>query len=404
MFTQFHHRFYGIKKFAGKLLTFFIGDLEWDTKPWKYRAKNTRKENVMKKQIFSMLFLFCGLINMVSAGEPFGVFANLNTNSIQFIDPVTQTVSGSLLKGSIGTYEGGLLDVVITPDGKTAIVSNFGDSRVFFIDISGGFEEAPTLSGKVGIGFFAEDMVLSPNGQYLLVTDGSFASTLAVVDVPNRKLIKIYNLGMRMAQAIAITPDGANVLLADYWGGFIHRYTFSADGVLTHAQSRNVLPAWPANITISPDGKTAIAVDGFRSSTPVFALSASGEMAFKGFVPVGDKGGQSCVFSSDGSKAYYLTNSAVYGCRLNVFNITGPGEVVSSGVNIPVRPRRGAGHLFGVDTMAIDPSGNYLYITNPTTFWAVAGISVVDLAANSQVNFIHANGIPTGIAFTTISD
>lgn len=357
----------------------------------------------MKKQILSMFFFIFGFVCLLSASEPFGVVANFNTNSIQFIDPVTQTVSDSLLKGAIGTYAGGLLDVVITPDGKTAIVSNFGDSQVFFIDISGGFTAVPTLSGKVTIGFWAEDMVISPNGKYLLVTDGGFSATIAVVDLTARKLIKIKNLGARSAQAVEITPDGKNVLAADYWAGKLHRYTFSEEGVLTHAQSVNILPCWPTNVTVSPDGKTAIVVCGHRCSAPIFTIDPSGELALKSFVPLGDKGGQSCVFSRDGTKAYYLTNSAVYGAMINVLEVNGPGAV-NLIKTIPVRPRRSSGHIYGVDTIAIDPSGNYLYITNPTNSGAVARISIIDLTAEAQVNFIDTNGIPVGIAFTPIPE
>jgi len=53
--------------------------------------------------------------------------------------------------------------------------------------------------------------------------------------------------------------------------------------------------------------------------------------------------------------------------------------------------------------MAIDPSGNYLYVTNPTLSGGVVEVTVIDLTTNTEVNQIHANGIPTGIAFATIT-
>ena len=85
-----------------------------------------------------------------------------------------------------------------------------------------------------------------------------------------------------------------------------------------------------------------------------------------------------------------------------VLNVTGPGQVTPSGTVIQVTPTRGTGQFFGVDTIALDPSGNYLYVTNPTSFGVIAGFSVLDLTTNSEVGLFPATGIPTGIAFTTV--
>ena len=148
----------------------------------------------MKRLMVLMMFLMFGLVGAVSANDGFGVFANSNTNNIQFIDGSNTT--GPWLAGQLGSYGGGLFDVVITPDGKTAIVSNFGDSKIFFIDISGGFNAAPVLLTPKGvrIGFFAEDMAITPDGKYVLVTDGGFSARVAVVDIAGRYLLKSNNL------------------------------------------------------------------------------------------------------------------------------------------------------------------------------------------------------------------
>jgi DNA-binding beta-propeller fold protein YncE len=367
----------------------------------------------MRKQILLMLCLTFGLVCLAVAEEPIGVFANSNTNCIQFIDPATQTVSDSLLKGSLGSYGGGLFDVVITSDGKTAIVSNFGDSRIFFIDISGGFNSAPTLLGQVKIPFFAEDMAITPDNKYVLVTDGGFATGIAVIEIhiwyENGKWhisirVRIVSRPGVYSNAIAIAPDGQTVLTADYFAGKINLFKFNPeDGTLTYVRSQYVLPARPVNIEISPDGKTAIGVSATGYKAPVFALNAD-DMEFTGFVTLPHKSGQSCVFSPDGTKAYYLSNSAYYRAMIEVMDVTGPGQVTASGVSITARPKKGTSQLFGVDTIAIDPSGNYLYVANPTLSGGVTRISVIDLTVNAQVNYIEAGGIPTGITFATIAD
>jgi len=357
----------------------------------------------MKKQFLLMLCLMFGLVSLAAAGEPIGVFANSNTNSIQFINPETQDVSDSLLKGYLGSYGGGLFDLVITSDGKTAIVSNFGDSKIFFIDISGGFDVAPTLLGQTRIPFFAEDMAITPDDKYVLVTDGGFASRIAVVDIAGRYVVGNQNFGNVYSNAIAITPDGKTVLTADYFAGKINQFTFDPeDGILTFVHAFHVLPARPVNVAISPDGCTAIGVSANGYYAPVFSLCPAGNMVLKGFVTLPHKSGQSCVFSNDGTKAYYLSNSIYYRAMIEVLDVTGPGLVASSGVSITARPKKGTSQLFGVDTIAIDPAGEYLYVANPTLSGGVTRISVIDLTANAQVNYVEANGIPTGIAFATI--
>ncbi|MDQ1351171.1 MAG: hypothetical protein QG657_1473 [Acidobacteriota bacterium] len=357
----------------------------------------------MKKQILLLCLMF-GLVSLAVAEEQIGVFANSNTNSIQLIDPVTQTVSASLLKGTLGSYGGGLFDVVITPNGKTAIVSNFGDSKIFFIDISGGFDATPTLLGQARIGFFAEDMAITPDGKYVLVTDGGFSSGIAVVDIAGMYQVNNQNFGNVYSNAVAIAPNGTTVVTADYFTGRINHFTFNPeDATLTFVNYARVLPTRPVNVAISPDGKTAIGVSASGHDHPVFAIHDGG-MEFKGYVTLAHKSGQSCVFNSDGTKAYLLSNSTYYRAMIEVMDVTGPGQVVASGVSIPARPKKGTSQLFGVDTIAIDPAGEYLYVSNPTLSGGVQRISIIDLTINQQVNYVQGNGIPCGIAFATIAD
>jgi YVTN family beta-propeller protein len=340
---------------------------------------------------------------------PIGVFANLNTNCIQYIDPATNIASAPLLKGYLGSYAGQLLDVVITSDGKTAVVSNFGDSTIFFIDISKGFAKAPKLLGSTYIGIFAEDMVITPDDKYVLVTDGGFAAQIAVVEICSGILKCIKNLGYmkdfgayRQAQAAAITPDGQLVVVADYSNRFIHSYMLDSNGQLTFKESHKVAPARPVNLAISPDGKTLIVVCSYRSSTPIFTICPGHNLTFKEFIALPARGGQSCIFNSKGDKAYYLTNgNPGRGTQVHILNVPEPGKVSASGTSITLYPPRGTSQFFGVETIALDPDENFLYVTNPSPSGALNGISVINLKTNTEVFSIKGTGYPTGICFAT---
>jgi len=353
----------------------------------------------MKKMFFLMLISLVFICPAV-ASEPIGIVVNSNTNGFHLINPLTQDISPSLLKGYLGSYGGGLFDVAFTPDGKTAIISNFGDSMLIFVDISGGFEGTPEILGTVALSFFAEDIAVTPDGKYALVTDGGFSSACAIVDIASRTILTHANLGGNQAQAVAVSPDGKVVLFADYWNMAIHSYTL-ADGVLTFVGSVYPVGCRPVNITISPDGKTAIAVDAARYDCPIFAIGTDGGLNHKGNVALPTKSGQSCVFGKDGSKAYYLSSSYLGGPNVHVINITAPGVGAYAGT-VEMSIPRGTSQLFGVDTLAVDPSGNYLYVSNPTLSGGVVEVTVIDLTTNTEVNQLHCGGIPTGIAFTTI--
>jgi DNA-binding beta-propeller fold protein YncE len=348
-----------------------------------------------------MVFLMLGLVTLVSADESMGVMANLNLGSIQLINPQNNTVTPPLLVGELGPRSGGLLDVVITADGKTAVVSNFGASYIYFVDISGGFNAVPTVTGSVFTSLFAEDIALTSDQKYLLVTDGGLASQVAVIKMADHS-VKYLNMGAKDAQAVAVTPDGQLVLFADYLGGSVHSFWFN-DGQLTFKETQLVRPDWPVNVAISPDGKTVIVPSAFRPVASLFLIDSNHDLIYNGEIPLPSRGSQSCVFSKDGTKAYLLVNGNFgKGTLVVVLNVTAPGQVTPSGTVIQVTPTRGTGQFFGVDTISLDTTGNYLYVTNPTSFGVIAGFSVLDLTSNSEVGLFPATGIPTGIAFTTV--
>jgi DNA-binding beta-propeller fold protein YncE len=357
----------------------------------------------MKKAFFLMLTVLVFVSQVAAVDEPIGIVVNSNTNSFQFIDPINQQVSTAQLKGYMGSYGGGLFDVVITPDGKKAVISNFGDSKIFVIDISGGFYGNPQILGEVYIPFFAEDLEITPDGKYVLVTDGGFTEWVVVVDIDNLVYVNFQNLEGRYANAVAIAPNGRVVLLADYFGGAIHSYILANDGSMTYVDTKYILPMRSVNIAIFPDSHIVIAANAGFSSCPIFALDEDGYMTYTDLIPLTSRNGQSCVFSKDGTKAYYYSTSQNKPPRIHVLKVTGPG-IATYDSYIDMSISRGTSQLFGVDTIAIDPSGNYLYVANPTLSGGVVEVGIVNIPTQTEVNSLKCIGIPTGLCFATISD
>jgi DNA-binding beta-propeller fold protein YncE len=328
-----------------------------------------------------------------------GFIVNQRTNSIQLIDSKSNTLSPRYFQGSLG--HSGLMDVAITSDGRTAIVSSFKNSRLYFFDISGGFNVAPGLIGWQYTHLFAEDLAITPDDKYVLVADGAGAKCISVIEIASHDYI-LHRYIPGDAQAIAIAADGETVIAADYNGGLIHTLLLDSEGMLTYQNTYRLLPFWPCNIAISPDGKTVIVVFGFRSVAGIFSIYAPGKLSYKGTIPLPANSGQSCIFSKDGSKAYYLTSNPYgKGTMVHILDVTGPGEVSASGTSIQVMPTRGPGHLLGVDTMALDPTGKYLYVTNNSTTKPQPTVTVLNLKSNKKVKQLWTGAsIPLGIAFT----
>ncbi len=246
-----------------------------------------------------------------------GLVVYSNTNGVALIDPRNHTISPVLLNqfdyttidpdtgepvgGQLGSEGGGRFDVAMTSNGLQALISNFGDSKVFFIDLSSG---TPVVAGMAKIDMFAEDIAIDPTNQWALVADGGFSPRLAVLHIPTRTWVPagvdpvtldpfsyriVIGPGpdpidpeddvLGFANAVAIAPDGRTVIVADYFAGAIHVLLFDpATGGLTYQQT---VKLWkygtdgtaafpflyrPVNVAISPDGRTVMAVGPNRST------------------------------------------------------------------------------------------------------------------------------------------
>lgn len=372
--------------------------------------------------------------------QTFGVVALSNVGTIGILDGSTQTLTAVHLTGELGSFGGGLFDVAITPDGKTTLVSNFGDSRVFFIDTSN--PAAPAVASGVTLSFFAEDIAITPDGRYALVTDGGFSSKIAVLDVLNRTIVEEFKSGttLQQFQAVAVAPDGVTVLTAGYSNGMVNALTLSTAGHLTYVTSIDVsntvwdadsgvsvMTLYPVNLAISPDGKTAIVASvagyiDFSGTTPADAAFQVLNITGPGVVALSDtvvipatilRASQSIVFNRAGSKAYamctrplpdpYPADPLDPSLRnvIQVLNVTAPGTASDAGTRIVVEIY-GKSQLFGVDTLAMDNRSQYLYVSNPTLSGASTYIQVVDTNTNTVLKTINFDPvtIPPGPAPT----
>jgi hypothetical protein len=371
------------------------------------------------------------------------------TGTVNIIDTATDIVYGPYMSGTLGSPGGGTYDVAVTPDGNTALISNFGDSAVFFVDVSDPFN--PTFIVSATLPMFAEDIAISADGRFALVTDGGLSTKIVTLDLISHTLVYTADLGTRYSNAVAVAPNGT-VVVADYFLGEIsalkledtgeltymgsYSYTIGADGVVTPSVGLSAQPLdvpgrpdqaapeiplgvsavytstlmHPVNIAIAPDGQTVLVcnVTPYWSNDTsalfhmgVYLITDPGVLSFSSVVTGLSRAVQSLAFSPDGHQAYLSGNGIVNTNnpyinhdQLMVLDIVGPGDVHLEANNVSDYPRQTASQLFGVDTITL--ANGKLYLGYPTIG---GGDNILRIIKVDDFSVLKrdVSGIPSGV-------
>ena len=210
-------------------------------------------------------------INDPSFSEPYTVTINAAgtlayvTNSygttVTIIDIATNTVSG-IIDGFNGPS-----GFVITPDGTTAYVNNYGAdgdsglaSTVNVVDLN-----TNTIVGLINVGLAPASLAITPDGAYVYVinyVDGNPGhGTISVIQTSNNTVIDTIS-GFSGPFAIAITPDGNYAYVTNFgsnnfapYGTTVSVVDLSSDTIIATIN----LGIQPSGLAITPDGRLAYA-------------------------------------------------------------------------------------------------------------------------------------------------
>ncbi|HPH97925.1 MAG TPA: hypothetical protein PKW33_17065 [Anaerolineaceae bacterium] len=368
-------------------------------------------------------------------------------NGLYTINTNTDEVFGPFLENKLGSEGGGLFDVTVTPDGKTAILSNFGDSNLFFVDISNPYDLTYIASlpvrfttvdyfGKVSTRtMFAEDITMTADGKYALVTDGGFSPYIYVVDVENHSFANVFQSDHFNFQATDTAPDGT-VIGVDYFGASITASVIDSDGSISETTPYQLFmtsdgrtskvkwnnyyaPGRSVNAYVAPDGKTVLVPEltsleerdptfvlDPKKATPdhfpiqIYTIVSPGKLKYEGYVVL-TRAVQSITFSEDGTKAYAVGNNGNFVIdpkiplpkypdeyayieldSISVLKLSGTGQVLVENENAALLYQHSTSQLFGVDVAAY--ANGKLIVGHPTistTFRMPVGVvRVVDLS------------------------
>ena len=356
----------------------------------------------MRKFIFFLAFLFIFIsVNFawsatIVGNQTWAIVANYYERTISTINLSTDppTVYGPFLSGQLGDNDTYLLDVVVTSDGHYALVTNFVEEKVYFIDLSN--PTNPSLAGSVDIGFRAEDIAITPDNKYALVTDGSGIQQIALIDISSMSLKTTYTLSDNLT-ATCVATNGNLVVICAYDNNSLIYGQFDPDNVIS---SENIITTnRPINATFSPDGQTLLVANALNASISVF--QASGSTITPGTpstIGVPDYP-QSIAFSPDGTKAYLVSVGPSLD-NLSWLQINGPGNVSLGEAGVAELLSDVNGYLYGVDVLAITPDGNYALAGNPNVDDSgnSDNVSLINLSDFSVTSINTNTQYPTGIA------
>ena len=294
--------------------------------------------------------LLAGLVAGPGLAARIGAVADNGSSTVTFFDADSDTVIGSVALGSNGGVVG---DCLVHPDQKLAFVTDYA-YNVWVIDLSGPAPALAAGTNPIAIANPGEDLSLSPDKKFLVVSDGGSAAPLAVIDIAARAQVSTFSTGADADHtSVDVARDGS-VLVTSMTQGKVHRLTLDPDGLLF--PTGEVLgDTWSRNVYHAPGNKVGVAVTAGRLGTfsvpglaPMSSTAVSGSAVSAAFSPAGDRVFVRTLFN--GLRAFSLDPDT---------GALGAAPVFS----IPAARTTG---WFGIDQVAVHPSGTKLYVPDGT--------------------------------------
>ncbi len=235
-------------------------------------------------------------------------------------------------------------------------VTDFGNAGVSEFTVGAGGVLTAKTPSPIATGPSPEGLAETPNGQNLYVADSSkiYEYNVGAGGVLSAKSPATVSSGPSGAMAIAVSPDGQSVYVADGLN-YVYQFDVGAGGQLVPKSPAKVAAGFnPYDVIVSPDGKSVYATNHGGDSVSEFDVGAGGELSPKssptisaGTNPYG------LAITPDGDNVYVVNN----GGTVSEFDV-GAGGVLSA--HSPATINAGTGPR----QVAITPDGHSLYVTD----------------------------------------
>jgi 6-phosphogluconolactonase len=257
------------------------------------------------------------------------------------------------------------LSMVVTPNNALLYVGSATGILVFFINSDGSLTTPSTGSQPAGV--FATAMAVSPDGQWLIVLDGTTqqldifqinASTGALSSVTSPATYSI-NSGTWQPSDIRISPDGTLIFAALGTAGDVV-FTFNTTtGVATSSQGLATGNTATGDFGLAVSPKTTylyIARSGTNGGVAVYSIGSGGALAPVTGTPFA---------AGSGTFSVALDNTGTYVYAANRTDGTVSGYTIVPGATtaaLSLTPLNGSPYASGTGVQALgaDSTGKYL--------------------------------------------
>ena len=238
-------------------------------------------------------------------------------------------------------------------------VAAFGASAVGQLDL--GAQLAPLAPPSVASGDSPQALAVSPDGRSVYVADLA-DDTVAQFDVgPDGKLSPKTPATVAAGDgpaAIAISRDGKSVYVADYYADRVSQFDVGAGGVLSpKAPAAIATGQKPAGVAVSPDGRSVYISNYGAASVSQFEVGAGGRLSPRTPSAIGGVPTPAGLTVSPDGASVYVTNFGAGDNRVSQFDILAGGVLRAK---TPATVTTGTSPI----TIAMSPDGKNAYVTN----------------------------------------
>ncbi len=316
------------------------------------------------------------------------VAVNKRDATVSLVDLATKAISITIPVGD-GPHE-----AAVSPDGRWALVSNYGPGRVAgntlsLIDISQG-----TLEKTITLGAHRRPHGLAwlPDGKSVLVT-AELDSALLLVDIARGAVTSVIPTGEAGAHLVVLTTDGARAYVTNVAASSVTMIDVAA----RRAVKSVPLPAGAEGIALRPDGSELWVSS--RTANRITVLSAD-DLSVRATIESGDYPIR-IRFTPDGKLALVTFARS---SELKAFDAATRAEVSAIAMRVSKAAMHGARSAEGYENktvplgLTVSANGAWAVVANA----GVDAVSVVSLADYDITAVIFVGREPDGVAYSPV--
>jgi WD40 repeat protein len=336
--------------------------------------------------VFSGTILVLALQSPEISARTLGLVADNTESSVTIFDADTDTVLGSvpIPPGTIG-------DVLITPDQRWGFVTNF-KNEVFVIDLAASPPRLAEGTNPTRISNLGEDLAISPDGKFLVVSDGNAVQPISVVDIESRTEIHTLSVDSD-TNSVDVCRDGSVLVTSST--GTVRRLMIDSAGALKDTGETLLLDGEPNNVFCAPNSASGLVVTTLSGSMTSFTVP---ELKRVDTRALSGNFGISGLVAPDGDRVFVRSS---YDGFVDVFSYDATTASLHERpqLSIPVSVTFG---FYGIDQIALHPSKPKLYVPE---YFANA-LNVYDANSGELLTSITDLHIvePTGVTIATPAD